>query len=493
MGRVKQRQLVFGFADSPQGSGRTGTKGLPEAKEWLLRTPKTKEPPSLTTPTADKNPLFEKVAWMPNLARALKAVVRNKGAAGVDGCSVEEVMEESQSILPKLQQALLQGKYRPGDIRRAWIRKPEGGQRGLGIPNVIDRIVQEAVLQVLEPIFDPSFHKSSHGFRPNRGAHSAIAEAQKYVAEGYRTVVDLDVAKFFDRVNHQRLLNRLAQRVKDGRVLKLIHGMLKAKVVLPDGVRVTVAEGTPQGGPLSPLLSNIVLDELDKELERRGLRFVRYADDCNIYVKSRRAGKRVMDSVRRFLEKRLRLQINEEKSSVTKPDRVHFLGFRFGISPNGKIQIHLSKRSIKRMYDRIRELTPRKWGQSLKACMEQVNSYLKGWEAYFRICTERGANIFERFDAHIRRRLRAIIIKQKKRARHLYRHLISRGVAGDAAAKCAFSRKGIWVRSNMLGINSAYKNEWFSKRLASLDDLWRRSQNRHTLGAGGQLILPFMQ
>ena len=234
----------------------------------------------------------------------------------MDGESVEEVVDNAHRLLPRLRRALLEGSYRPGDIRRVWIPKAGGGQRGLGIPNVIDRWVQQAMLQVLEPIFEPVFHKSSHGFRPNRGAHTAIAEAKTYLEDGRSWLVDIDLSKFFDRVNHQRLLDRLSLQVKDRRVVTLIKRLLKAKVVLPDGMRVSTEEGTPQGGPLSPLLSNVVLDELDWELERRGLCFVRYADDCNIYVGSERACQRVMDSVRRFLEGRLRLLVNEDKSAV---------------------------------------------------------------------------------------------------------------------------------------------------------------------------------
>ena len=229
----------------------------------------------------------------------------------MDGRSVEEVVDDAPRLLPKLRHELLSGAYRPGDIRRVWIPKPGGGQRGLGIPNVVDRVVQQALLQVLEPLFEPTFHHSSHGFRPHRGAPTAIAEAKKHFAEGRVWTVDIDLSKFFDRVHHQRLLNRMARHVEDGRVLKLVHRMLKAKVVLPDGTRTATDEGTPQGGPLSPLLSNIVLDELDWELERRGLRFVRYADDFSVFVKSERAGHRVMNSVRKFIEKRLRLLVNE--------------------------------------------------------------------------------------------------------------------------------------------------------------------------------------
>jgi group II intron reverse transcriptase/maturase len=283
MQKVGPRQLELAFADnSPQGGrGQVSASGVPEVKAWLRHRAKTKKSKSLTTGAVPpEGGLLERVASWSVLAKALLNVAANQGAAGMDGQSVEEAVMNARALLPRLSLALLAGSYVPGDVRRVWIPKPDGGQRGLGIPNVIDRWVQEAVRIVLEPIFDPQFHGSSHGFRPTRGAQTAIAEARGYVAEGYSVVVDLDISKFFDRVNHQRLLARMGRQVKDGRVLKLVHRMLKAKVVMPDGTKIRVEEGTPQGGPLSPLLSNIVLDELDQQLARRGLRFVRYADDC---------------------------------------------------------------------------------------------------------------------------------------------------------------------------------------------------------------------
>ena len=284
----------------------------------------------------------------------------------------------------------------------------------------MDRVVQQALLQVLEPLFEPTFHDSSHGFRPRRGARTAIAEAKKHLAGGYAWTVDVDLSKFFDRVNHQRLLNRLSQQVKDGRILKLVHRMLKAQVVLPDGTRTATDEGTPQGGPLSPLLSNIVLDELDWELERRGLRFVRYADDFSVFVQSERAGRRVMDTLRGFIEGRLRLLVNDDKSSVTGPTNLIFLGFHLSAGEGGSIAASISRRTKERMDVRIRELTPRNWGQSLSTCFAELDCYLRGWLGYFRLCTEDRLTPLHKFDAHIRRRIRAIIIRQKKRPRHLY-------------------------------------------------------------------------
>jgi group II intron reverse transcriptase/maturase len=471
--RVDTGQLSFAFADSPQGGDRDKVSDVSEAKARLLLIAKGKEAKESTARVGDKSRLLEQVASRSNLAGALLNVARNKGAAGIDGRSVKEAVLSAETLLPKLQAELLNGIYRPGDIRRVWIPKPGGGQRGLGIPNVVDRWVQQAILQVLEPLVEPTFHPSSHGFRSNRGAHTAITEAKKYVEKGFNVAVDIDISKFFDRVNHQRLLNRMAHHIADGRILKLIHSMLKAKVVLPDGTRVSTEEGTPQGGPLSPFLSNIVLDELDWELERRGHRFVRYADDCNIYVRSLRAGQRVMNATRRFIEHRLRLKVNERKSSVDLPGNLHFLGFRLTRSREGQVEIHISARSKERMDRRIRELTPRMWGQSLHACIELLNRYLRGWVAYFRICTEKGAGLFPRFDAHIRRRLRAIITHQKgKRPRFLYRHLLSRGVPPNAAYGAAYCGRSNWYRSNHSGMTTAYRNAWFHERLVSLWTRW---------------------
>jgi RNA-directed DNA polymerase len=474
LSKAEYRQLTFAFADSPQGDGPAKLSDLSVGKAWLSLKAEVKEGKDSAAWTVDPGRLLESVASVFNLAQALLNVARNKGAAGADGRSVDEVVGAAPRLLPRLRRELLAGTYRPGDIRRVWIPKPGGGQRGLGIPNVIDRWVQQAVLQVLQPIFEPTFHASSHGFRPGRGAQIAIDEAKKYLAEGFCITVDIDLSKFFDRVHHQRLLNRLAQRVSDGRILKLVHRMLKAKVILPDGARITTEEGTPQGGPLSPLLSNVVLDELDWELARRGLRFVRYADDFSVFVRSERAGRRVMDSIRKFIEGRLRLVVNEEKSSVSCPNDLTFLGFHLGKSPAGKVTIVPSTRSTGRMGTRIRELTPRTWGQSVAACIAQVNSYLRGWLGYFRLCTEEGTTSFGRFDAHIRRRIRALIARQKKRPRHLHRHLLSRGVSRGHAAKTAFDRRGTWHRSASFGMHKAYPNAWFADCLMSLQDEWQR-------------------
>jgi group II intron reverse transcriptase/maturase len=468
LSKAEHRQLTFAFADSPQGDRQAAPSDVSVGKAWLSLTAEGKEESDSVAWTADSSRLLEAATSVSNLAQALLNVARNKGAAGVDGRSVGAVVAAAPRLLPYLRRELLAGTYRPGDIRRVWIPKPGGGQRGLGIPNVVDRWVQQAVLQVLQPIFEPTFHTSSHGFRPCRGAHTAIAEAKKNLAAGFSITVDVDLSKFFDRVNHQRLLGRLAQRVTDGRILRLIHRMLKAKVVLPDGTRITTEEGAPQGGPLSPILSNIVLDELDWELARRGLRFVRYADDFSVFVRSERAGRRVMDSIRKFIERRLRLAVNEEKSSVSRPNDLTFLGFHLGEARDGRVTVKPSKRTTARLGLRIRELTPRTWGQSVAACVEKVNGYLRGWFGYFRLCTAEALLLFGSFDAHIRRRIRAVIVRQKKRPRHLYRHLLSRGISGRLAAKTAFHRGGVWRRSISSGMHKAYPNAWFADRLLSL-------------------------
>jgi len=480
--------MSFAFADSPMGGGDDGPSDVSAGKSWLLHRAKSTKAPKLVTDGAAESSLLERIASIQNLAVALEKVASNDGAPGVDRRSVEEVVAAAPRLIFVLQRELLSGDYQPGDIRRVWIPKPGGGQRGLGIPNVVDRWVQESVRRVLEPIFEPHFHPSSHGFRPGRGAATAIAEAKEYVAAGCEWVVDMDLSKFFDRVHHQRLLARLGQRVADPRVLTLVSRMLKAEVVLPDGVRIPTKEGTPQGGPLSPLLSNVVLDELDWELERRGLRFVRYADDCNIFVGSERSGHRVMDSTRRFVERKLRLLLNDKKSAVARPEERHFLGFRLRVSEDGQVQVHISARTRERLNTRIRELTPRTWGQSLDALFKSVNTYLRGWMGYFRICTEEGARLFGRFDAHIRRRIRAIVIHQKKRPRHLFRHLLRCGVPRRSARNTAFRRCGTWKRSWLPGMHRAYPNAWFHERLTSLAVTWERYQPSRAVSRQGMLF-----
>ena len=308
--------------------------------------------------------LYDKVYREDILAHAYALCRVNGGAPGVDGEDFEAIeLQGREGWLGELRQTLKERSYRAAPVRRVWIPKASGGRRGLGIPNVVDRVVQAAIRRVLEPMYEPTFHPSSHGFRPRRGGHTAIQQARRYVAEGYEWVVDIDLKSFFDRVSHQRLMARLAERVGDRRVLQLLGRLLKAKVVLPNGVKVSNEEGVPQGGPLSPLLSNIVLDELDRELARRGHRFVRYADDCNVYVRSERAGHRVMASLTRFIERRLRLEVNTSKSAVARPEQRHFIGFRLQPQAEG-VEVLLSERSKERLDAKVKERQRKKFVKS---------------------------------------------------------------------------------------------------------------------------------
>ena len=420
---------------------------------------------------------------------AFDKVAANRGAPGPDRKTIEQVRKHLSTLLPALGASLLDGSYRVGDIRRVYIPKSGGGERGLGIPNVVDRVVQEAVRSVLEPIYEPTFHPSSHGFRPNRGCQTAIAQAREHLATGDEWVVDLDLEKFFDRVNHQRLTSRLAQRVDDRRLLALIGQMLKASVVMPDGVKVATEEGVPQGGPLSPLLSNVVLDELDRELERRGHRFVRYADDCNIYVRSEKAGKRVMASVTRFIEGRLRLKVNAKKSAVARPETRHFLGYRLRKSADG-VEVLLSERSEKRLRDRIRELTPRNWGRSVAACIQSINAYTQGWLGHFGICTSGIERSVTSADAHIRRRLRAITLRHWKTKRTIAHRLIKLGIKRKTAWKYVYEgRKSIWALSHGV-VDRAMPKAYFTKLgFEPLGD--RFSEIWAAIAAPAQLALPW--
>ena len=377
-------------------------------------------------------------------------------------------------------------------IRRAYIPKAGGGQRGLGIPDVIDRVVQEAVRQVLEPLWEPTFHPSSHGFRPGRSCHTAIAEAKGHLEDGYEWCVDLDLEKFFDLVCHQRLLAKLAGRIQDRRLLVLIGRMLTAKVVLPDGVVIASEQGVPQGGPLSPLLSNVVLDELDQELARRGHRFVRYADDGKVYVRSERAGQRVMASLTEFIERRLRLKVNEAKSAVARPEDRHFLGFRLRLDPqSGTAEVLLSERSMRNAMERVRQLTPRNWGNSLDSCITQINAWLRGWHGFFGIASASEMQMMRKIDAHIRRRLRAIILRHWKRKRTIAKRLVALGVPRRSAWKQVYQgRRSWWALSHAHAVDQGLRNAYFAKRgLIFVVDLHHRAHQHIVAPESPQLAL----
>lgn len=466
----EDRQLVLGFetAENPRPQrGADGAGDLDLSRSRAHKAPKP-EPKASQAGPARMEEVIER------LEEAFAHVAANQGAPGPDRQSIEQVREHLPALLPNLRRSLLEGTYLPGEIRRVWIPKAAGaGQRPLGIPNVVDRMVQEAVRLVLEPLYEPTFHESSHGFRPNRSCQTAIAEAKSYVEEGYHIVVDLDVEKFFDHVHHQRLMSRLALRVEDKRLLVLIGRMLKAQVLLPDGVQVATQEGVPQGGPLSPLLSNIVLSELDEELSRRGLRFVRYADDCNIYVRSERAGQRVLHSVSEFLRRRLRLKINPAKSAVARPQERHFLGYRLHPQPDGPVEVLLSERSVRRLREQLRLLTPRSAGRSLGSVIKRVNQYLQGWLGHFGICTRGVERVVSNADAHIRRRLRAIVLKHWKRKRTIARRLIGLGGKPKTVwTRLYEGRKGLWALSDSSIVHRGLRNAYFADR--GLDSLLSR-------------------
>jgi RNA-directed DNA polymerase len=385
------------------------------------------------------NPLMEAVCERENLKKALHRVKANKGSPGVDGMTVEQLPDYLRAHWPQHRDELLRGTYTPSPVRRVEIPKPDGGVRKLGVPTVLDRFVQQAVLQVLQPIFDPTFSDHSYGFRPRRSAHQAVAAAQKHLASGYRWVVDLDLEKCFDRVNHDLLMGRLAQRVTDTRVLKQVRAWLNAGV-LEDGLVSVTEEGTPQGGPLSPLLSNIVLHALDCELEHRGHRFVRYADDCNVYVRSARAGHRVMASLTLFITTRLKLKVNAAKSAVAAARERTFLGFSFTHGQRPKRR--LAAKTLDRFKARVRKLTRRVRGVSLRQMVKELAAYLLGWRAYFGFCET--PTILRRLDQWIRRRLRAVVWKQWTRPSTRFRELRKRGVNAKDAILTARSNRGPW-------------------------------------------------
>jgi RNA-directed DNA polymerase len=434
-----------------QSSRSSGQERIGEAGVFP---PKVNEPPiaerNAENPVISEQ-LTERICERTNLLRAFQRVQRNKGCAGVDGMSTTELRRYLKRHWLVIKEELVNGTYKPKPVLRVDIPKPDGGTRKLGIPTVLDRFIQQAMLQILQLHWEDRFSEHSYGFRPNRSQHGAIAEARKYVDEGYEWVVDIDLERFFDRVNHDRLMSTLAKTIQDKRVLKLLRLYLNAGV-LEDGMVQPVTEGTPQGGPLSPLLSNIVLDELDKELERRGHRFVRYADDCNIYVKSRRAGERVMNSVKSFINKKLKLKVNEKKSAVDKSGTRKLLGISIG-KENGKTVLSLSAKSRERLKDRIRSLTSPCSGRSIETIIEKLSGYLRGWFNYYRIVET--PEVFADLDGWIRHRIRAIIWRQWKTPEKRKQELLRFGVRRPLAESTSQSSKGPWHLSNTSGVNIA--------------------------------------
>jgi RNA-directed DNA polymerase len=395
--------------------------------------------------------LIEQVVRRDNLLAAYQRVRANQGAAGVDGMSVDGLADFCRQHWPRVREQLLGGTYVPQPVRKVEIPKPDGkGVRMLGIPTVLDRLIQQALLQVLTPIFDPGFSDSSFGFRPRCSTHQAVMRAREHIAAGHRWVVDMDLEKFFDRVNHDVLMSRVARQVKDKRVLVLIRRYLQAGI-MEGGVCSPRTEGTPQGGPLSPLLSNILLDELDKELERRGHRFVRYADDCNVYVRSRAAGERVLDSLEKFLSKRLRLTVNRAKSAVARPWERKFLGYSVTVHRAPKLKV--SPQSIKRLKDKLRPLLRAGRGRSLARVCRELGPVLRGWVAYYRLSDVKAA--FEALDEWLRRKLRCIVWRQWRRARTCFKELCRAGLDRERAAASAYNGHGPWWNAGASHMNHA--------------------------------------
>lgn len=415
--------------------------------------------------------MLEQLLSRENLLEALKRVESNKGSHGVDGMSVKSLREHVMQNWQAIRQAIEEGAYQPSPVRRVEIPKPNGGGvRMLGIPTVTDRMLQQAIAQVLTPLFDPQFSEHSYGFRPRRRGHDAVKKAREFMKEGYRFVVDLDLEKFFDRVNHDRLMMKVSEKVKDKKVLLLIRKYLQSGV-MENGLVSPTIEGAPQGGPLSPLLSNIVLDELDKELEKRGHRFVRYADDCNIYVKTKRAGERVKASVTKFIETRLKLKVNQDKSAVDRPWKRKFLGFSFSVNKEPKVRI--AKQSLQKAEAKIREITSRRKSMKMEKRIEELNQYLVGWCGYFSLADT--PSVFQELDSWIRRRLRMCLWKQWKKPRTKVKRLISLGVPKDKAYEWGNTRKGYWRIARSPILQRTLDNQyWESNGLKSLMDRYNK-------------------
>ena len=406
---------------------------------------------------------MEQICERANMNRAYRKVKANKGAAGVDGISIERLPTYIREHKEEFLVELLDGSYQPELVRGVQIPKPDGSKRQLGIPTVLDRVIQQAILQILEPIYEPKFSNSSYGFRPNRSAQMALRQAREYLRDGYKYVVDMDLEKFFDRVNHDILMERLSRNISDKRLLRIIRRYLEAGL-LQNGIFEERKLGMPQGGNLSPLLSNIMLDELDKELERRGHKFCRYADDCNIYVKSQEAGERVLKSITEFLGIRLKLKVNETKSGVAHVTKRKFLGYSF----RRDSELKVANQSLVKFKNRIRELTSRNRGRKLEHVIKELNQYLNGWISYFRLSAN--ISVFNGLDSWIRRRLRCYRLKQRKRTYSVYKFLVELGVSVQNAWKLAKSSKGWWRLSLNPNIHTAMSNVWFDRSgLVSLE------------------------
>jgi RNA-directed DNA polymerase len=435
--KTKDTSTAFGKGEAPESRG--------EALDALMANEQTN----------DQTKVMEAILSAENLKRAYKAVVKNGGAPGIDGVTTNDLKSYLAANWSQVRKDLLNGTYKPKPVKRVEIAKPGGGTRNLGIPTVLDRFIQQAINQVLQSKWDKTFSKYSFGFRPGRSAHQAVEQAREYIRAGYRYVVDIDLEKFFDRVNHDILMDRVAKRIADKRVLKVLRAYLNAGI-LENGLIQPAEEGVPQGGPLSPILSNLILDELDRELERRNLHYVRYADDCNIYVASERAGQRVMDSITNFLSKRLRLRVNKEKSAVGKPSKRKFLGFSF--SPEAEPKIRLANQSKVRFKRKIRELTRPTKGRSLEQMIRKLRQYLIGWHGYFRLCQT--PSVLTTFDGWIRRRLRCYLWRHWKRGKTRYKELKRRGVSSRTAASVAGSPQGPWRLSASPPLQHAIPNDY---------------------------------
>lgn len=398
--------------------------------------------------------LFENLCSLIYLSIGFESVKKNRGAPGIDGVSIQDFEANLEEELSRLQQELTTWTYKPSPVRRVNIPKPEGkGFRLLGIPTVRDRVVQATLKMLLEPVFDPSFSPNSYGFRRGRSQHQAVGAARQIVNKGNPYVVDIDLSQFFDRIHHDRLIARMGQLISDKRILRLVGILLRSGVMI-NGVVNPSKEGAVQGGPLSPLLSNIVLDELDQELERRGLLFCRFADDCNIFVGSQKAAERVMGTVTRFIEKKLKLKVNRDKSQVARSDKVKFLGFTV---VDGTIAI--ARKALQTAMSKVKALTPRGSHKTLDATMKEINQWYVGWSNYYSLTYY--PSQLRKIEAHIRRRLRSRLVSQQKRRKHLYRTLVKRGVPRKQAADAVFSNDGRWALSAVRAVTKAYPNSWF--------------------------------